>query len=626
MSSSFRSIYAPALGIGPLSTPCSYRSDFLVFQSVSESNSEPSLSLSTYTGAFLGSMAMDVLYTILSSIEFRYGVTGSIDCKFELNSESDIPLVRFTDLVFYIGPVAAWRGYIWSRPGPDKKAGDSWKYSGKGTGSRLEKVNIALKENKDFYEILSILHDDETNTSTIFVSSLFTIDIVGRVCILQDSEDSNNDGRYEVIDAGHDSGGDYIAVINPAGIVQSLSVGTIYILPEEWSDPSTKLSDLVKQVVTEYCDDLPISQTLDFIEECATITGDVVDLDKMSVDEFFKQIRLLAPDYELFVNSDAQVVFRKKSIVAVEIALAGYDFHNVENSINEDKIVNRWRVNSKEGKESSFTGFSSGGFAQDLTSIKNIGVQEESEDVPVYYGDSLKQALAEALLEQSVNPSETVTVKNAPFDYYKLGIWKIIMQPRPQESVLSECEILSDWTASSPSIIDLSIESSNVVFGAGALKAEYNSAATDGTVTFDTDFIVIDPQYFRLWYRGTRIGQKVIFGFGESDFLENTFEIYVYSTRWKRFDIPMEGIDIKRIKKIGYKIGDAHDGDQFLIDGISIFSTVSNHKLLELIEVRVVAGTSRFCDLTFGTRPSRLDDFMAGIFRSANMTRLALRT
>lgn len=623
---SFKSIVAPALGIGSMGSMIfAQKQQFKVFVAPTFPDlDEINLEISSYTGAFLGKIPLDIQETIVTSLEFRYGEEGSIDFSIELNQEPSIPLLRFTEVALVFNTEKIFRGYIWKSPGPDKKPGESWKYSGYGMAKRLEKAKVILKPDVNVFQIDHIEQMD--NDSKVFVDPLLPeANLEGRVCIVEDADDDNNNGRFDIT---YNEFVQFVQFVNPAGLEQVLNKGLLTILPKEWSEPTTTLSQLLRQVVSNYVVNLPISSGVGSIEDNdSLLTGSVINIDKITIAEFFKQLRMITQDMDLFVDGDSVINFRNKPTKPISTIVLGYDGHDVENHRNEDEVVNRWTVNRKLGKEEDRSGFEIGGLAQDDTSIKNFGLVEDDQEVPVYYGDELCQKMAEALVEQTKDPKDTITIKSAPFAHYKIGPWRVITNPRPDETILDDCESTDGWTTSGT--VSLSVETENVVFGAGAIKASYGSGSTGATFSLAMDFNCVDPTFLRFWYKGPRTGQRIRFAFGDQsldfDDPDRSREVFVYSTRYRRLDIPISNISLRHLGRVGFKIEDPHNGDYLLVDRISISSTVSSHLDIDLKEVKMCMNTRRYCDLIYGALPSRMDDYLAGVFRSVKMLKLALR-
>lgn len=596
-------------------------------------------------GIDLGLLALDIQNPQVMRYKFRYGSTGSLEFSIEFNEDPDLPAIRFAELQFFIGKRQSYRGYITKYPGPEKKPTESWKFTGLGMGARFEKKKIALKESKDIYQIASIDITDSLVTVTTTVD-LFTQDVLGCVAVVKGADNSDNDGRFDITVRTANS----ISFVNPAGADQALPLGLLYILPREWSDPTTKLSELITQVVTEYMGDIPILTDVSLIEESPEIiTGDVLDIDGMEMSEFFAHMRILAQNYLLYVDEEKRVVFRKKSEKLVQILVIGYDFHDVQETLNEGEVVNRWFVNQKEDRSKDQPiGYRRGGVASDPTSIANYGLLESEQDVPVQYGTALCQAMAEALVQNTKEPKTTLLVKNAPFGYYELGLYKVITQPRPRDSVIHECETLTGWEWD-PEAIEATIETENLIYGAGAIKLEYDFSAEGKVFLLRPNLVLMEPRRLRFWFRGNRVGQQISFCYGQDSYLENVVSFYCYTTRWRQFDVSLESFSKSKLGQIAFRIDDSGEElaaatygagpiglpfawpnrysglDQFYIDRISVFSTSSEHKVLELTDVQVEKGDKSVCQLTYGIREESTPEYLSKQFRSLETARLALR-
>lgn len=624
----FRDILAPALGIGCMgqsvySSPARFR----IFEVPPESEGDDArIGFSSYTGAFIGYIPLDIQNVKFRNIRFVVDEQGPKEFDFELNSDPGIPLLRFSECVFSISDVNVFRGYIWGYPGPEKKPEETWKYKGKGIRERLKNRKIALKPGENIYTI-----DEITSSgSDMIITTVEPIQSVGvgQVAIVQEPADDANAVRGDITAVGTNT----VTVTNPAAVSDTTDKGLLYVLPAEWSDPTTRVSDFLKQVVSSYLSELPVSQTTDFIADSDhVLTGSVVDVDGMQVDELFRHIRQIAPGWRLHINTESQIVFEEKPASPVGVFVIGYDGHEADEQKDDDSVVNRWYVNRKEGRETDRSGFKNGAIATDDTSRALYGLIEDEEDVPVYYGDDLCEKIAEGLLQQTKDPLTTIKVKKVPFQHYEIGPWLVVTPPRESTYTVVDPESLPGWTAGPG--ITASLNTTNLVKGAAAIELQYDSSAIGSTYVYNTDLILTEATMMRVWYRCTRIGQELVFGFGETSYTEHQHTVYGYSTQWRPLDIPLEGVDIQSVGQIGFRIvdsgygsgGDTGGVDRFLFDEISVEMVYARHLELDLTEVEYVLGEERYCNLTFGQRRSELDQWLAGVFRKLKNQRIALQ-
>lgn len=598
----------------------------------------------TPSGSILGLLAVDVQNTVVSSSKFKTGDHGATEFELALNQDPGFPLVRFMRIVFWIGNKRVFGGYIWKYPGPEKKVTEPFKYSGFGLGQRLYKNKIALKLLENVYQIDSITMNG-SNMTVKALSNLFTTDIIGCVAIVKGAEDPHSSGRFDIVSV---PALDSIIVVNPAGVNQSIDLGTLYILPREWSVPTTLISDLVKQVVENYFSDLPIVQSTDLIEDTPdAITNAVVDLDGMEDADFLDKMRVLLPDHLIYVDDLGRVVLREK-LGLIETLLIGYDAHETSEVRNDDAIVNSLTVNRKQGKETEKAGlFTSAGFAEDDDSVAEDGRSSDEADVPVFWGDDLCQAFAEASVAQTKDPKTTFTVRNMPFRRYRLGDYRWLSPPMRSETIISECQDVSEWDYD-PEIITLEEDQSVKQFGAGSIRFDYGSTAVGQQVVLLTDITMTEPERLRFWFKGSRYGQRLTVGIGESSIEEHTFQLFVNSGKFKPFDINPSSLGISRLMKIGFIIEEAGEeqesgalgftighpyvwptplpGEQLSlwVDRVSLISTAPLDRTFELVEVEYDIDL-RVCHLTFGSRKESLDNFLAGQLRNLNSSKLALR-
>lgn len=601
---------------------------------------------STPSGSVLGVFYMDIQNTAVRNFSFKTGDKGGTEFKMVLNQDPGFPLVKFTNITVFQGSRRIFRGYIWKKPGAGKNQNDPWEYSGFGKGKRLEKNKISLVLNENVYQIDAITMNGNDMTVQS-IANLASTDVVGCTAIVKGSENESSDGRFTITAAATDS----VTMVNPAGVAQTLDLGTLYILPREWSETTTMISDLIKQVVTNYFSDLPISQSTALIEDTPdALTNAVVDLEGLDFAEFFEQMRtLLNETHLLYIDEYDRVVLREKS-GTVDTLLVGYDAHEVNETENENAIINRVTVNRKVGKETQKVGLiTAAGFAEDADSIANDGVFADEQDVPVFWGDSLCQSFADAFVAKNKDPKITFRVENMPFRYYPLGDYRWISVPRRTETVLSECQDTTEWTWDDE-LITLVEDTGVKQFGAGSIRFDYDSSAAGKQVVFNTDFRLNEAEKLRFWFKGSLYGQTLTVGIGESSIEEHTFSLFVNGGTWKPYDIDLSSLGLSRIKKLGFIIPDDPDprgsaalglgpaglplgwsdplpSEQFSlwVDQISVLSVTSIDRTFELVELEYEATEKRVCHLTFGSRAEGLDKMLAAQIRSLKTARLALR-
>ena len=643
---SFRSVFSAGFGYAPLGLlPGGGVSRFSVF-SFPDLGSEPRIHVFAPDGIDIGYLPLDIQDSQVSKFRFRYGVTGSLDFSIELNAEPEFPQVRFAEMLFYIGNRKAYRGYISKYPGPEKKISDPWRIAGLSMSARFDKKKIALKSGVNLYQIDSISVSGSYVTITLD-QDLGTDEVLNCVALVQDATDSDNNGRYQITAFGVNQ----ITFFNPAGHNQALPVGVVRILPLAWSSPITLVSDLIKQVIENYTDDIPIITDTSLIEDSTGIvTGDTVDLDGMKMTDFFAHMRTLAQDYRLYIDEDKRVVFQKKSTSLVAIIIIGYEINETQEVLDDSEVINRWYVNQKKDRTvTAPQGFKAGAVSSDATSIANYGLLESEQDVPVYYGTGLCQAMADALVQSTKDPKNTITAKNVPFDYYELGLYKIITHPRMRDTVLHECETLTGWTYNAERM-KASIITDNVIYGNAAIKIAYDWYAEGEVFYLSPNLPIMKPERLRFWYRGNRIGQKITFMYGENSYTENEVSFSCYTTRWRPFDVDLTAFTGSKLGQFGFRLDDSGEvlrqatfgsglmgtafawGNRysevrnFFIDEITLYSLSSEHKTIELTEVEVVAEDTQVCNLTFGPRLEGMPEYLAKQFRNLETARIALRS
>lgn len=581
------------------------------------------ISFTSLTGSLVNAISLGAEKTILHKLVIKEDQQGSKEFTLSLNEMPTIPLIKGTKVNFSVNGSNLFTGYIWRTPEPGTNEKGYFVFSGFGMKKRLEKQIIV--ENT-LYNITDV---NQSGLNTIYIiDSIFPTDIeVGQRVLVANCEERSNNVNALVTNITSNT----LTVANN-GISETPPNATLKVLPLEWSDGATLISDLFKQVITTYDNGATgISYSASRIETTSGVilggqTG--CDLNGMTIWKFIDTIRpsLLAQGYELGVDRDGYYFLKTRNQTTTDVKCIGFDANEFTIQTDIDGVINSVTVGRKRGMSEGGAGYSVAANAESLESIALYLRNHKKLEIPSYLPDEFALEYAESYVANNKDPKVSASIKGLDFDgAVEFANHDIAVNPFTTNRVLNIMDTFDGW--STDSAITRSLSSIVRVLGAASHKLEFDSDS--GTLTHRLDFSpfikAFSAQSFSFWIRSNKPGSVVRCAIWdgtaetiietviaeENVFQEVTYEVENYSG------------DIEWIE---FRFDNTEDNTIIYLDLIQMVDFYSQRYTLPVEEVTyTLAPEGETTDIQYGQAFDRFDDMIAGVISQMENFKLLLR-
>lgn len=623
----FKTIRLAVKGIGMFASKMySESSPFQTWEDfIDENNSgDDRLDFRTVSGTLLGSIPLGIQNTKFRNLEFEVDEYGSKSIRFELNSLPTFPMERFTVIRIRVDGIDTFGGFVFNYPRQGSSNKQKLEFQGLGFRERLKKVKIRPTIDKHFYTIQSITKaglNVEIKLNTDVHPSINP----GSVFYIRSALNSRNNGKYTVISIM----GDTLIALRPDGIEQEIAQGTVTILPSQWTNATTPVSDILKQIVLEYLPQVKgiIASTGGITTSASVPLGGGIDLEGLTIEKALDFIRnMLGGQWNLVVEPDGRITLNPKSTTIIEKIFSSYDGQIFDFEENLDNIVNIVEVNRKKEKaEDGSTPMTLVAVKTNPTSVAKYGPMEGTIDVPAYFTEEIGDSLATAKINSESEPKEEGSSKKAKWKFWKFGNYSIVTEEGFYKEVLNEMDSLSGFIF--PPEVTASISTSIFITGAGSLKLAFGSSAHEKEVIYPLDKRVAGLKEIYLYIYGNKVGTYLKIGVGKDTFKENLFKITINQTTNPTLVVlPVSHLPIDHIKEIGFIFDNPQNGTEVFIDEVAINSYTSLHKTqpLKLVKYKYTP-FNKFCELTFGTMNSKQENWLSALNAKIESQSMAMK-
>lgn len=623
----FKTIRLAVKGIGMFASKMySESSPFQTWEDFIDENNggDDRLDFRTVSGTLLGSIPLGIQNTKFRTLEFDVDEFGSKSIKFELNSLPSFPLERFTVIRIRVDGIDTFGGYVFKYPRQGSSRNQKLEFQGLGFRERLKKVTIRPTIDKHFYRIQSITKAG-LNVEIKLNTNVHPTINPGNVFYIKNALNSRNNGKYTVVSIL----GDTLIALRPDGIEQEIAQGTVTILPTQWTNPTTPVSDILKQIVLEYLPQVKgiIASTGGITTSSSVPIGGGIDLEGITIEKAFEFIRnMLGGQWNLVVEPDGRITLNPKSSAIIEKIFSSYDGQIFDFDENLDNIVNIVEVNRKKEKsEDGTTPMTLGALKSNPTSVAKYGPMEGPIDVPAYFTDEVCEALATAEINAKSEPKEEGSAKKGKWKYWKIGTYSIVTEEGYYKEILNEMDSLDGFVF--PPEVAASISTAIFITGAGSLKLSFGNSAHEKEVKYSLDKRVSGLKTIYLYIYGNKLGSYLRFGIGKDSFKEYLFPITINQTsNPELIAIPVANLPIDRIKEFGFIFDIPQNGTEVYIDEVAIESYTSLHKTqpLKLVKYKYTP-YNKFCELTFGVNSSKQENWLAALNAKIESQSMAMK-
>ncbi|XDD52560.1 hypothetical protein AB3N59_20305 (plasmid) [Leptospira sp. WS92.C1] len=612
--------------------------DATIFQEYSGGPGEDSnVQLSSVSGSVLSQFPLGIQYPKISSMLNVVNTMGPLSGQLVFAQMPEVPLPDFASYKLKIDSKSVMKAYLYDTPDQTSTSKKGFTYKAYGMIKRLEGETIS-NFNKWNIHSIEVTGPDSTDAilylgaNVDFPQNLYTALIEpDQILYVRDTDDSDNEGKFrvlEVIDALT------IRIHNPSVVSQNIILGTIEILPKEWGDPLTLVSELVDQVFKTYGQRVPILYSSNLIQVTPGITtlGELY-LEGMSLYKFIELvIDMLGGLWYCGVNADGFYFLEKKQEEPIDKFAVGWKVNDVDIKIDRDWVWNYIEIYSK-----SETGSGTVKLYSELneTSEKKWGRKTPPGggiEVPASFTKEIAIKLCKNLLELHKDPRILITIKNAPYKYYKFGDYSVAFPSKDYVEILDEMDELSTWTSSDPVKLSATASKDTLISGSRSHKLVLSNAHG---VTYSKVFNVrrngLKNLLFYIystqkdnWISNQEgiVHVYIIDSLGEIH--EKSVPIDLEST-WIPFPPwDISGLGIKTIVEVGFRFN--HPPDCVIyIDELRTRSHTSVTHTVPLVEVEYNnAPTKKNCKLTFGGKQT-LEKYLSGYLSQIETLRYLAR-
>lgn len=292
--------------------------DATIFQEYSGGTGEDSnVQLSSVAGSVLSQFPLGIQYPKLSSMKNTVNQFGPLSGELVFAEMPDVPLPDFASYKLKIDSKSVMKGYLYDTPDQTSTSKKGFSYKSYGMIKRLEGETISNFNKWNIHKI-EIGGEDDTDAilylgaNVSYPQNLQIANIQpNQVLYVRDTDDSDNEGKFrvaQVIDSLT------VRIHNPSVVSQNIILGTVEILPKEWGDPLTLVSELANQVFKTYGQRVPILYSSNLIQTTYGITtlGELY-LEGMSLFKFIELVcDMLGGLWYCGVNADGFYFLEKK--------------------------------------------------------------------------------------------------------------------------------------------------------------------------------------------------------------------------------------------------------------------------------------------------------------------------
>ncbi|MDO6395761.1 hypothetical protein Q4554_16925 [Leptospira santarosai] len=608
--------------------------DATIFQEYSGGTGEDSnVQLSSVAGSILSQFPLGIQYPKLSSMKNTVNQFGPLSGELVFAEMPDVPLPDFASYKLKIDSKSVMKGYLYDTPDQTSTSKKGFSYKSYGMIKRLEGETISNFNQWNIHKI-EIGGADDTDAilylgaNVSYPQNLQTANIQpDQVLYVRDTDDSDNEGKFRVLEVIDSL---TVRIHNPSVVLQNIILGTVEILPKEWGDPLTLVSELANQVFKSYGQRVPILYSSNLIQTTYGITtlGELY-LEGMSLFKFIELVvDMLGGLWYCGVNADGFYFLEKKKVEPIEKFAVGWDFNDLDVKIDRDWVWNYIEIFAKSEEGSGTTKLYS---ELNESSENKWGRKTKNIEVPASFTKEIAVVLCKNLLELHKEPRVLITIKNAPYRYYEFGDYNIAFPQKSYYETIDDLDSLSSWSSSDSSKLHTELTNDTLISGSKCHKLIFSGA----------DHVVY-KKIFNERKNGLTDIHFYLYASVKDDFILNPDGMVLFyiidgegQTHEKSFPIEQEAIwipcpwniaslKIKRIVEIGFIFKNVPDCVLYF-DQLRVRSNTSVTHTVPLVEVEYGnAPTKKNCKLTFGGKQT-LEQYLSGYLSQIETLRYIAR-
>jgi hypothetical protein len=360
------------------------------------------------------------------------------------------------------------------------------------------------------------------------------------------------------------------------------------------------------------------------------LTTNEIDFGGFAISDVFDNLALIS-NCEWRVDGSGELSFEPIGDTIRKTWVIGYGMGEFDVKKNISTVRNSIIVERTEGRGSGGSGFTVAGIFQDQTSIAKYGLRTFTQKVPGFFGNTECAIIGNQVLENLKEPELSASMRRIQIrsssDILPFGRHRFIMPVEVYPELLTEDEDSTDWSISGTGDLALSNDTDFVIQGFQSLKLDFASAnGQEFTLPVSAKGKVVS---FDIWIWSSATGTIFTFGFGLTNFTENTTLVTLPGAgRWYRWRWDVESQLQQRIGEIGFRIEvpDGTGSETIYIDSITANLRGQRHYQMKFNRCTYTfSDQTQTADAEFGELPPKDSDYVAGLIAQTQIMNVGNR-
>lgn len=358
------------------------------------------------------------------------------------------------------------------------------------------------------------------------------------------------------------------------------------------------------------------------------ILGTTIELGKFSLRQVLDTLSTMANAGGFFhvwgVDGDGEFYFERKAINSMERTFfIGYNLHDFQPKLNYEEVKNVITMQRQEGRAAGGAGWSVAGVYNDESSVAKYGRNELNYQIPGFFADNEADIIGNALIEDLAEPKNSAKTSGwqarTQLDFLPPGNYRFIMPLGDFSQVASDLDDATEFTVFGAGDLTVNDDTQFMLYGSKGIRFDFQNAENQRAEIDIEAFGFI--QEVRFYVRGSVAGAYLTAGVGEGAWNEQTIKVEIpqaevfYPIRWD-----LRESNIRDLKKFAIRIDENAPAQRKVwIDKLEVL--LRGHRTYTMRLKRAVYRYSpdgSGADCEFGSLPSRLTDYIAGLQATAS--------
>lgn len=353
------------------------------------------------------------------------------------------------------------------------------------------------------------------------------------------------------------------------------------------------------------------------------LTTNEIDFGGFNIADVFDSLGLIS-NCDWRVDGSGELSFTPALTQPQKTWVIGYRMGEFEVKKNVTAVRNSVILERTEGRGSGGSGYTIAGIYQDQTSIAKYGLRSFTQRVPGFFANAECDIIGQQVLDNLKEPELSAMMKKIQIsgqeDVLPFGPHRFILPVETYPMLLTEDEDDSSWAITGTGDLVLSNDTNFVIQGFQSLKLDFTDAfGQEITLPVNATGKV---ESFDIWIYSSATGVIFTFGFGLTNFTENTTTVTLPgANRWYRWRWDVSAQLQNKVKEIGFRIEvpNGTGAETIYIDSISANIRGQRHYVMDFKRaVYTFSDQTQTADAEFGELPPKDSDYVSGLLQQVN--------